>query len=199
MLGRLVVEFLDVVGDDDASRRVGRQRGTDGPVDEIGQLLGHGEGLDELVTHVLEERSQIDLLLVGPAHSGAVGLPDDGEDRHMVQLGVIETVEQMDGAGPRSGHAHTQVAGELGVAHRFERGHLLVTRLDELRCGVGLDPRPEYPVDAVPGVGEDFIDAPCLQSLQQITRYVLTHRFLLTLCCAPPHRADVTVLITPAQ
>ena len=176
VLGRLVVELLDVVGDDDAGRRVGRQRGADGPVDEVGQLLGHGEGLDVLVAHVFEQGSQIDLLLVGPAHGRAVGLPDDGQHRHMVQLGVVEAVEKMDGAGPRRGHAHTEVAGELGIAHRLEGGHLLVAGLDELRRGVGLDPRPEYPVDAVPGVGEDLVDAPCLESLQQITRYGLAHR-----------------------
>ena len=47
-----------------------------------------------------------------------------------------------------------------------------------MNCGaeIGLDPRPEYPVDSVPGVGEDLIDAPCLESLQQITRYGLAHR-----------------------
>ena len=50
----------------------------------------------------------------------------------MVQLGVVETVEEMDGPGPRSGHAHTELAGELGVTHRFEGRHLLVARLDEL-------------------------------------------------------------------
>ena len=86
----------------------------------------------------------------------AIGLPDDGQHRHMVQLGVVEAVEQMDGARSRSGHAHTEVAGELGVAHRLEGGHLLVAGLDELWRGVGFDPRPENPVDAVSGVGEDL-------------------------------------------
>ncbi len=95
-----------------------------------------------------------------------LGLPDDGHHRHVVQHGVIEAVEQVDRAGARRGHADPDLAGELGVAHRLEGGHLLVAGLDELRLGVGPAPRPEQPVDPVPGVAEDLIDAPFLESLQ---------------------------------
>ena len=61
----------------------------------------------------------------------AIGLPDDGQHRHMVQLGVVEAVQKMDGAGPDVA-MHTPIAGELGIAHRLEGGHLLVAGLDEL-------------------------------------------------------------------
>src|SRR5256885_13035617 len=44
--------------------------------------------------HVLEQRLEVDLLLVGPAHGGASGLADDGHDRHMVQLRVVEPVDR---------------------------------------------------------------------------------------------------------
>ena len=37
-------------------------------------------------------------MLVGAAHGAAVGLADDRDDGHVVQLGVVQAVEQVDGA-----------------------------------------------------------------------------------------------------
>ena len=90
---------------------------------------------------------------------------------HMVQLGVVEAVQEVDGTRTRRGHAHADLAGELGVAHRFEGGHLLVAGLYELGRRFRLDPRTENPVDAVARIGEYLFDPPGLQSLQEITRY----------------------------
>ena len=50
---------------------------------------------------VLEEAEQVDLLLVAAAHRGAVGLADDRDHRHVVELGVVQAVEQVDGARAR--------------------------------------------------------------------------------------------------
>ena len=51
--------------------------------------------------------------------------------------------------GPGGGHADADPAGELGVADRLERGHLLVPGLDELRLVIGPAPGGQDPVDPV--------------------------------------------------
>jgi hypothetical protein len=50
----------------------------------------------------------------------------------VIELGVVETVEEMDRARPRRRQAHADLARELGVAARHQRRHLLVAHLDEL-------------------------------------------------------------------
>jgi len=105
---------------------------------------------------------------------------DDGHDRHVVELGVVEAVEQVDGARAGGGHADPDPAGELGVADRFERAHLLVPRLHEHRVVARSGPRGEDPIDAVAREGEDMIDAPVTQTLQQVVGHLLCcHGFLL--------------------
>ena len=92
---------------------------------------------------VLEERQQVDLLLVVAAERGARLLADDGDHRLVVELRVVEAVQQVDGAGAGGGDAHADLAGELGVAAGHEGGHLLVARLDELGVAVGAVERAE--------------------------------------------------------
>ncbi len=89
---------LQIVRDDDAGDVALRQRDADGAVDEMPQLLRHHGLMDVLVRDVLEERDEVDLLLIGAADRGARGLADDRHDRLMIELGVIQTVEEMDGA-----------------------------------------------------------------------------------------------------
>ena len=98
----------------------------------------------------------------------AVGLPDDRDDRDVVQFGVVQAVEQVDRAGTGGGHADAEAAGELRVADRFERAHLLVPGLDEHRVVVGAAPGGEDAVDAVAGEGEDLVHSPVAQSLEQV-------------------------------
>ena len=105
-----------------------RQRAVD-EVADLGRLHRH---LHVLVRDVLEQRSEVDLLLVVAAEPGPGLLADDRDDRLVVELGVVEAVEQVDRAGPGGRHADADLAGELGVRARHERGHLLVADLDEL-------------------------------------------------------------------
>ena len=81
---------------------------------------------------VLEQRLQIDLLLVAAAERGARLLADDRDDRLMVELRVVEAVQEMDRARAGGRHADADLAGELRVGAGHERGHLLVAHLDEL-------------------------------------------------------------------
>ena len=86
----------------------------------------------ELVGDVLEERDQVDLLLVAAAERRARLLADDRDDRLVVELGVVEAVQQMDRARAGRGHADADLAGELGMAAGHEGRHLLVADLDQL-------------------------------------------------------------------
>ena len=77
-LGRHL-EPLHVVGDDDGRRRAGRLRGPHGPVDHEVQVLGDRHRLQEHAADVLEERAEVDLLLVAAAELG-----DHRRPRHFV-------------------------------------------------------------------------------------------------------------------
>src|SRR5690606_30018119 len=129
--------------------------------------------------HILEQRLQVDLLLVAAAHGAARGLPDDGDHRNVVELRVIQAIQQMDRARTRRGGTHADRAAELRVTHGLERRHLLVPRLHEPRIVVRLAEGGEDSVDAVPGVAEDLLDAPLAKSLQQVVGNRVSHESLL--------------------
>jgi len=47
---------------------------------------------------ILEQRVEVDLLLIAAADRRSAGLADDGHDRLVIHLRVVEAVEQVDGA-----------------------------------------------------------------------------------------------------
>jgi hypothetical protein len=59
---------------------------------------------------------------------------------------LLEPAEQVDRAWPRGGRADPDLARELGIADSLERGHLLVTCLDERWPIAGTPPRSEEAV-----------------------------------------------------
>jgi hypothetical protein len=89
----------------------------------------------------------------------------------VVELRVVQTVEQVDGARAGRRHAHTHRPGELRVSDGRERRHLLVPGLDELRPVLGLPERAHEAVDPVPGIGEDLLDTPLPQPAQDVVTY----------------------------
>ena len=142
---------------------------------QIGQLLRHHARLHVLAADVLEQAGKVDLLLVGAAHRRALGLPDDRDHRHVIELGVVQPVEQMDRPWPAGRDAHADLAGELGESDGLERRHLLVPGLHELRVVACALPRREQPVDPVAGVPEDLSNVPFPQSVEQdVTNGILT-------------------------
>ena len=90
-----------VGGEDEAGRGLLADRDPDRPVDQVGQLLRHRAHLHVVAADVLEQAEQIDLLLVRAAHRRALGLADDGDHRHVVELGVVQPVEQVHRARAR--------------------------------------------------------------------------------------------------
>ncbi len=109
-----------------------RERDPHGAVDQVADLAGLGGHLHVLVRDVLEQRGEVNLLLVVAAEAEPRLLADDRDDRLVVELGVIEAVEEVDRARPGGGEADAGFAGELGVGAGHEGGHLLVADLDEL-------------------------------------------------------------------
>src|SRR5581483_7786674 len=90
----------------------------------------------------------------------ALLLADDRDDRLMVELGVVKTVEEMDRTRARRRHADSDVAGQLGVRGRGEGGDLLVARLGELELVADLVEGAEQAVDPVARIRVDALDAP---------------------------------------
>jgi hypothetical protein len=175
VLRRAVRLGLQVARDDDRGRGPTRQGRPDRAVDRQRQLLRDVDLDEVLARHILEQRLQVDLLLVGAAHRAALGLPDDGDDRHVVEFGVVQTVQQVDRARAGGGQADADLARELRVPDGLQRAHLLVPRLDERRRVVGLAERGDDAVDAVAGVGEDLLDPPLPQPPQDVVPHRLRH------------------------
>jgi hypothetical protein len=164
---RLGVRLLGyVVGDDDARDRARRLRDADRAVDEVLRLLRRHQDLDELRRDVLEQRLEVDLLLVAAAERHRLLLADDRDDRLVVELGVVEAVQQVDRTGTGGGHADADLAGELRVGAGGERRDLLVAHLHELDLVADLVERAQQTVDAVAGVAVDAIDAPLVEAIQ---------------------------------
>ena len=138
--GGLVLQLLQIRGEDDAGGGPLGERYPEGAVHEVGQLLGHGGRLHVLVADVFEERLEIDFLLIGTAHCRSAGLAHDGHDRHVVEEGVVEPIQEMDSTRTGSGRTDTDPARELGISHRGESSHLLVAHLHELRIVIGSSP-----------------------------------------------------------
>jgi hypothetical protein len=115
---------------------------------------------------VLEQDLEVDLLLVVGPERHLVLLADQGEDGHVVELGVVEAVEEVDRARAGRGDADADLAGELRVPAGHEGGHLLVPDLRELGIVVCPFERAEEAVDPVTGVAVDAVDSPLAQALE---------------------------------
>jgi hypothetical protein len=171
-----------VVRHDHTRDRPLRQRDPHRAIDQVPDLRRLHRHLHVLVRDVLEQRHEVDFLLVVAAERGPRLLSDDGDDRRVVELRVVQAVQQVDRAGSGRGQAHADLAGELRVAARHERRHLLVPDLDQLRVAVGAIEGAEEGVDAVARIAVDAVDTPFAEPREDVVRYELTH------CRSPPCR-----------
>jgi hypothetical protein len=57
--------------------------------------------------------------------------PGNCQDRHLVELGVIKAVQQVDAAGTGSSHTDTQSACELRVAASHQGGTFLMADVNQ--------------------------------------------------------------------
>jgi hypothetical protein len=159
--------FLQVVRDDHARYRSLDERDADGAIDEMPDLAGQHRGLHELRGDILEERLQIDFLLIRAAHGQPRRLPDDGDDRLVIELRVVQPVQQMDRAGAGRGQTDAHVSGELRMRAGHDRGHLFVAHLHEVHVAVRALERAHDSVDAVAGISVDAVNAPFIEALDE--------------------------------
>ena len=136
-------------------------------IDQVAYLRGRRHHVHELLRDVLEEREEIDLLLIVPAECGALLLPDDRHHRLVIELRVVKSVQEMDGTGSGSREAHADLAGELGVCAGHECGELFVARLHEIALALGASERTQHPVDGISGIAVDAAHASSRETLQQ--------------------------------
>ena len=100
-----------------------------GAIDQMPHLRRRRSHVHVLVRDILEERNEIDFLLVIAAQRGARLLAHDRDDRLVIHFCVVEAVEKMDRARTGGGQANAQFAGELGVSAGHECRHLFVSHL----------------------------------------------------------------------
>ena len=162
--GILVGQELQVVRQDDAGYRPLCMRDPHGAIDQMAHLLGDAGHADKLAGNVLEKVLQVDLLLIRSAESRARLLADQRNHRHMVELGVVKAIQQMNRArtGRRVAKAH--LARELGVRRRHKGRHLLVADLDVFHKILGLLQGYIQAADAVARITVDPLEPPFRQS-----------------------------------
>ena len=166
-MGRLPdgILFLDVVGDDEAGDGALALGDAHAAVDEVAGLRRRHAGVHVAAGDVLEEVLQVDFLLVVAADRRARLLADDGEDRLVVEAGIVKPVQEMDRAGTGGGQADADLAGPFGVGAGHEGRFLLVPGLDEFDrvLPVAAEGRDDA-ADAVAGEAVDALDAPFLEA-----------------------------------
>src|ERR1700761_1191877 len=158
-----IVLVLDVFWQDDDGRYIVGLRDPPAPVQEMPHLSWRGSLLYE-ACNIREHSVQVEFLLVAGAADGRFGLTADSEDRHVIQLSVIQAGDQMCGPGSAGRQTDAELAGKLGFSHGHEGGHLLMPDLDEFDV-VGPLQSTDHAVDAVAGVSVDAADPPGVQAL----------------------------------
>jgi hypothetical protein len=87
-------------------------------------LIGRRGHLDVFARDVLEQRNEIDFLLVVASERRECLLPDNGHDRLMIEPRIVETIQKMDGPGAGGRQANADLASEFGMGTRHEGSHL---------------------------------------------------------------------------
>ena len=122
--------FLQVEREGDVRHATLRDGGSHSEVDEVDNVRRAHDPLVE-DGDVLEQVIQVDVLLVQGSDQVVVGHAGEGQDRRLVHLGVIQTVQQVDRTRAGGRQAHPEAARELGIAAGHERRRLLVTDMHE--------------------------------------------------------------------
>ena len=96
--------------------------------------------------------------------------PSDGQHRHVVELGIVESVQEMDAARTRGSQAYPQPSRELGVTAGHKGGCLFMAHLNKSNFLLVGSKRLHDPVDAVPRESKNDFNAPIDQGFNQHIR-----------------------------
>ena len=171
----LIFEFLQVVGQDDAGDRPLVVGDAYRAVDQMPDLFGNARHPD-IFGDVLKQVLQIDFLLIAGAESGSRLLAYECDDGHVIHLGIVEPVQEMDRTGPGRRVAQADLTGEFRVRRGHKGCHLLVPDLNIFHAFPGLLERHIETSDTVSGIPVDPLQAPCGQSMPN--EFADVHAFL---------------------
>ena len=158
----LALHGLHVVRNDNHTRLAVSDRDAARAIHHDLRLRGRHDGL-HVSRHVGKGALQIIFLLIGAAQRFQCLLPDNRDDRLIVHVGVIQTVQHMERAGAGSRGAHTEFARPFGVRGRHQGADFFVRRTDvfERQIGaVGASQRAVERADAIAGKTENVVNAP---------------------------------------
>src|SRR5690606_34745469 len=136
----------------------------------------HDPGIVE--RDVLEELVQLYVLLRVGVDQVVELHSRDRDDRHALELGVIEAVQQMDPARTRCRETAADLAGPFGVPAGHEGRRLLVANLHEPDSVLPDPERLHNAVDTVARQTEDDLDAPSVQRFHENVGRSICHREL---------------------
>ena len=168
--------FAEIVGNDQAGDAAACSGDAMGAVDQVPDLRDVRRHLHVVRRDVLEQRDEVDLLLVVAAEAHPRLLPHDRQHRLVVELRVVEPVQEVDGARPGSGETDADLARPLRFRAGHERRHLLVAYLDELELVPVALERADDRIDPVAGIAVDASDAVLGETFQQEISSQLSHR-----------------------
>jgi hypothetical protein len=83
----------------------------------------------------------------------------------MIQLGIVEAVEQVNGSRSRSCHADADLAGVLGVGAGHKRCLFLVPHLHKLELLLLLLKCTKNTIDTITGIAINKLDVPQRETL----------------------------------
>ena len=174
---------MHIVGDDEASDATFGEGDAHGTIDKMAHLHRRGASLYIVACDVLEERVQIDFLLEVSSKRRAHRLADDGQNRLMIQLRVVEPVQKMDRARPRRGEANAYFAGEFGMRRGHEGGLFFMSRLDKGEAILSAFKRAQNAVNPVTRIAVDPGSAPIRQTGKHEVGDGIGHGVLLNRFC----------------
>src|SRR4051794_39219310 len=90
----------------------------------------------------------------------------------------------MNRAGAGGRHANAGTAGKFRVSDGHERGHLFVSRLDEVDPAIVRIEGAHQAIDAVTGISEHVGDAPLGETLEDLIADILAHLAPRSVCSA---------------
>jgi hypothetical protein len=140
----------------DAFAREGR------PTSEFRNITGMSGAHDALVVnrHVDKQPIERDVLLCVRTNQIMELKASDSQHGLAVQLGVVETVEQVNASRSGCCQTNAEFAGKLRVTARHKCGSFLMSHLNETDLVLGFSERFNEAVDSIAGKAEDRVDAP---------------------------------------
>src|SRR5262249_6904534 len=136
---------------------------------EINYVLNVSWSHDALVVsrNIEEELVERDILLRISSNKIVKLQAGDCQHRSTVELGIVESVEQVNSTRTGGSEAHSQFAGELGIPGRHECGRFFVAHLYKTNLLLARAQRLHDSVDPVAGKAKDRIDSPIDEGLNQ--------------------------------